>query len=58
MQVLLNADPHTDGRHKMAEHLETVVKEALELARTKGPPEVSPAMLEGFAAAKVLVIYA
>ena len=30
MQVLLNADPHTDGRHKMAEHLETVVKEALE----------------------------
>ena len=29
MQVLLNADPHTDGRHKMAEHLETVVGEAL-----------------------------
>lgn len=30
MQVLLNADPHTDGRHKMAEHLETVIKEALD----------------------------
>lgn len=29
MQVLLNTDPHTDGRHQMAEHLETVVKEAL-----------------------------
>ena len=29
MQVLLNADPHTDGRHKMAEHLEAVVKESL-----------------------------
>jgi ribosome-associated translation inhibitor RaiA len=30
MQVLLNTDPHTDGRHKMAEHLESVVKEALD----------------------------
>ena len=29
MQVLLNTDPNTDGRHQMAEHLETVVKEAL-----------------------------
>ena len=29
MQVLLNADHHTDGRHEMAEHLTTVVKEAL-----------------------------
>ena len=32
-----------------------MVKEELELARAKGLPEVSPAMLEGFAAAKVLV---
>jgi branched-chain amino acid transport system substrate-binding protein len=31
------------------------VQEALALARAKGLPEVSPAMLEGFAAAKVLV---
>lgn len=29
MQVLLNTDPHTDGRHEMAEHLESVVKDAL-----------------------------
>ncbi len=29
MQVLLNTDPHVDGRHQMAEHLETVVKDAL-----------------------------
>ena len=29
MQVLLNTDPHTDGRHEMAEHVEAVVKEAL-----------------------------
>jgi ribosome-associated translation inhibitor RaiA len=29
MQVLLNIDPHVDGRHSMAAHLETVVKEAL-----------------------------
>ena len=29
MQVLLNADHHTDGRHEMAQHLTTVVKEAL-----------------------------
>jgi ribosome-associated translation inhibitor RaiA len=29
MQVLLNADHHTDGRHEMAEHLTMVVKEAL-----------------------------
>jgi ABC-type branched-subunit amino acid transport system substrate-binding protein len=32
-----------------------MVKEAIELARKKGNQEVSPAMLEGFAAAKVLV---
>ncbi len=30
MQVLLNTDPHTDGRHQMAEYLEAVVKEALD----------------------------
>lgn len=29
MQVLLNTDPHVDGRHQMAEHLESVVKVAL-----------------------------
>ena len=29
MQVFLNADPHVDERHKMGEHLSTVVKEAL-----------------------------
>jgi len=29
MQVLLNTDPHIDGRHQMAEHLESVVKDAL-----------------------------
>ena len=29
MQVLLNTDPHVDGRHQMAEHLEAVVKDAL-----------------------------
>ncbi len=29
MQVLLNTDPHVDGRHQMAAHLEAVVKEAL-----------------------------
>jgi len=29
MQVLLNTDPHVDGRHEMAEHLEGVVKDAL-----------------------------
>lgn len=29
MQVLLHTDPHTDGRHEMAEHLETVVNDAL-----------------------------
>ena len=29
MQILLNTDPHTDGRHEMAQHLDTVVKEAL-----------------------------
>lgn len=32
-----------------------LVKEAIELARAKGAGEISPAMLEGFAAAKVLV---
>jgi ribosome-associated translation inhibitor RaiA len=30
MQVLLNTDPHTDGRHEMAEHVQTVVRGALE----------------------------
>ena len=29
MQVLLNTDHHTDGSHEMAQHLTTVVKEAL-----------------------------
>jgi ribosome-associated translation inhibitor RaiA len=29
MQILLNTDPHTDGRHEMAQHLDTVVKDAL-----------------------------
>ena len=29
MQVLLNTDPHVDGRHEMAEHLERVVKDAM-----------------------------
>ena len=29
MQVLLNTDTHVDGRHRMAEHLETVVKDEL-----------------------------
>ena len=33
MQVLLNTDPHTDGRQEMAEHLETVVKDALDRYR-------------------------
>ena len=32
-----------------------LVKEAIDLAKAKGMTEVSPAMLEGFAAAKVLV---
>ena len=32
-----------------------IVKEAQELAKTKGVAEISPAMLEGYAAAKVLV---
>ena len=30
MQVLLNTDPHTDGRHEMAEHVEAVVRGALD----------------------------
>lgn len=29
MQVLLNTDANTDGRHEMAEHLEGVVKDAM-----------------------------
>lgn len=33
MQVLLNTDPHTDGRVQMAHHLETVVLEALDRFR-------------------------
>ena len=30
MQILLHADPHTDGSALMAQHLQLVVKEALE----------------------------
>ena len=30
MQVLLHADPNTDGRHSMQAHLERVVKDALD----------------------------
>lgn len=29
MQILLNTDPHVNGGHGMAEHLEAVVKDAL-----------------------------
>jgi len=29
MQILLNTDSHIDGRHPIADHLDTVVKEAL-----------------------------
>ena len=29
MQVLLHSDPNTDGGHLMAEHLASVVKEAM-----------------------------
>ena len=29
MQILLNTDPHVNGSHGMAEHLETVVKDAM-----------------------------
>ena len=29
MQILLNTDPHIDGSQQMAQHLETVVQEAL-----------------------------
>lgn len=29
MQVLLNTDPHTDGRVEMAAHLQTQIKDAL-----------------------------
>ena len=29
MQVFLNTDPHTDGRHEMVDHLTAVVKDAL-----------------------------
>ena len=29
MQVILNTDPHVDGRHQMAEHLTTVITDAL-----------------------------
>ncbi len=35
MQVLLNTDPHVDGRHQMAEHLNTVVQEALSRFRAQ-----------------------
>lgn len=30
MQVFLHSDPNTDGRHRMQEHLEVVVKHALD----------------------------
>ena len=30
MQVLLNTDPNVDGRQRMAEHLQAVVRDALE----------------------------
>lgn len=30
MQILLNTDPHTDGSHDMAKHLESVVHDALD----------------------------
>jgi hypothetical protein len=30
MQILLNTDPHTDGRDEMAHHLEAVVHDALD----------------------------
>ena len=30
MQILLNTDPHTDGSHEMAQHLESVVHDALD----------------------------
>jgi ribosome-associated translation inhibitor RaiA len=29
MQVILNTDPHVNGRHHMADHLSAVVKDAL-----------------------------
>jgi len=29
MQILLHADPHTDGSQRMAEHLSTVVRSAM-----------------------------
>jgi len=29
MQILLHTDPHTDGRHGMAEHVQTAVQAAL-----------------------------
>ena len=35
MQVLLQADPNTDGRHKMQAHLEAVVKNALDRFRER-----------------------
>lgn len=30
MQVLLNTDSNTDGRHEMSEHLESVVQDAMD----------------------------
>jgi hypothetical protein len=30
MQVLLHSDPHTDGSHPMAEHLDSVVQAAMD----------------------------
>lgn len=30
MQVFLNTDPHVDGRHKMGEHLTSVLRDALD----------------------------
>ena len=29
MQVILNTDPHVDGRHQMAEHLTSVITDAM-----------------------------
>ncbi len=58
MQVLLNTDPHVDGRHQMAEHLEKVVKDALNrfgeqltrveahLADADGPLDSAPGQIQ------------
>jgi len=58
MQVFLNTDPHVDGRHQMAEHLQTTVVDALgryrdhitrveaHLADTDGPDGPRPAAIQ------------